>query len=371
MDELDGFESQLSSVMQNALRTAVGEASKVFQQTLRQMKAELVHLRQENVDLKSGVYTPPYNKNKDEDGDGVLGVSHNTRDVGVQCEKPTMVERCCSPAPIDDRPNLGPNLRGDHLKDFTSSSSEGGNRQLALLLIKKEEADCDEYGPGYFLLKQEGAEPILVRKEPFKNSMEKDLLQPLPPISFPSPNQQETSSIIRSQTSGQILQLAPLLTLKEQQAAASSHVNMSKRGSRMHVENPMSTVNNFEEHVHQYPPFSSHGSNCANESITMEMQSDDLIGNNKDIRPSLNPGPIQHYTVLSKPGINFRVLESTKEQQSFRMNMVKDLQIDNDINKQKEGCDKACQGWDVSNMNGVLPQISYAPGRIDEEEVNT
>lgn len=39
--------------------------------------------------------------------------------------------------------------------------------------------DCDEYAPGYFLLKQEGAEPILVRKEPFKNTMEKGGLVPV------------------------------------------------------------------------------------------------------------------------------------------------------------------------------------------------
>ncbi|GAA6079282.1 C2H2 finger domain transcription factor crzA [Tachysurus ichikawai] len=83
MDECVGFETQFSSVMQNVLRTAVGEATKLFQQTLHQLNAELLHLRQENVDLKSGVFTPYY-KTK-EAGDGGPCAAHDKRDVGVQC----------------------------------------------------------------------------------------------------------------------------------------------------------------------------------------------------------------------------------------------------------------------------------------------
>ncbi|KAK3554034.1 hypothetical protein QTP70_019152 [Hemibagrus guttatus] len=177
MDECVGFETQFSSVMQNVLRTAVGEATKLFEQTLHQLKAELLHLRQENVDLKSGIFTPPYKT--EGAGDGCSSAVHAKRDIGVQCEKPTMVERCCSPAPIGDRLNVR-HITSERLEDLCSSSSEDGNRQLALLLIKKEpqETDCDEYAPGYFLLKQEGAEPILVRKEPYKNTMEKALSAP-------------------------------------------------------------------------------------------------------------------------------------------------------------------------------------------------
>lgn len=759
MDEYGaGFETQFTSVMQNVLRAAVGEAKKLFEQTLHQLRAELMHLRQENIDLKSGVFTPHY-KTKDA-GDGCPRADRAKRDVGVQCEKPTMVERCCSPAPIGDRLNLR-HISSQRLEDLCSSSSEDGNRQLALLLIKKEpqETGCDEYAPGYFLLKQEGAEPILVRKEPFKNTMEKvlipssiqtmsrsygtqkeiqstnasssentgscnyrmvsssnsvtqtesmsrvsecsslqndterqkisaaakksvlsgvhanstqplppvsvsaptilsnrlgqmstpraqqaapsvqmdgslqatiqlsvppsqqvvqniqhsapmaqfgpkmvmatlpqnqnpitescssgqllqtlvthtdkrfsvsksvtsltesstqatkpsvshpqtvitpahnmsqlghfprmssgprvqtpfppdqhtvaqgqiptsvcqmppppnqvpvpptqvpvhppihlsiaathapsqvlvqsndmlppnsqslslqghlpsvshhdltpstqpfynlthasfappfiplqsmkpsvppssisqnnipsplehatshydilsdplcsssdqffpspdntsDLLQPLPPMPFHSPvvlNQQETTAMIHSQSSGQPLQLAPLLTLKEQQAAASNHGSVSKRGPNMPVEIPMSTVNNFEEHMQRYPPLSSHEStNCESESISVEMQNEDLTENNEDSRSAVIPGPIQHYTVLSKPGPNFIVPDSTKEQQIFRMNMVKDLQMDNDINKQKEGCDTTCQVWDPSDMSSVLPQSALS-----------
>ncbi|KAK3573311.1 hypothetical protein QTP86_022693, partial [Hemibagrus guttatus] len=373
MDECVGFETQFSSVMQNVLRTAVGEATKLFEQTLHQLKAELLHLRQENVDLKSGIFTPPYKT--EGAGDGCSSAVHAKRDIGVQCEKPTMVERCCSPAPIGDRLNVR-HITSERLEDLCSSSSEDGNRQLALLLIKKEpqETDCDEYAPGYFLLKQEGAEPILVRKEPYKNTMEKDqffptpentsdLLQPLPPMPFHSPvvlNQQESNSMIHSQSPGQTLQLAPLLTLKEQQAAASNHGNVPNGGPSMPGEIPMSTVNNFDEHMQRYPSLPSHESTCESDSISVEMQNDDPTENNEGSRPAVIPGPIQHYTVLSKPGPNFIVPDSTKEQQSFRMNMVKDLQIDNDINRQKEGCDTTCQVWEPSDLTGVLPQSALS-----------
>ncbi|XP_060782339.1 uncharacterized protein LOC132889645 isoform X2 [Neoarius graeffei] len=138
MDECVGFEAQFTSVMQNVLRTTVGEATKLFEQTLQRLKAELLHLRQENVDLKSGIF-PPHSKPK-EGGDGCPRAHHAKRDVGVQCEKPTMVERCCSPAPIGDRLNLR-HVTSERLEDLCSSSSEDGNRQLALLLIKKEMLD--------------------------------------------------------------------------------------------------------------------------------------------------------------------------------------------------------------------------------------
>lgn len=185
-----------------------------------------------------------------------------------------------------------------------------------------------------------------------------DLLQPLPPMSFHSPvvlNQQETTSMIHS-SSGQPLQLAPLLTLKEQQAAASNHGNVCKRGPNMSVEIPMPTANSFEEHMQRYPPLAGHeSSNCESESITVEMHNEDSTENNENSR-SVVPGPIQHYTVLSKPGPNFIVPDSTKEQQTFRMNMVKDLQMDNDMNRQKEGCDTTCQVWEPSDMSSLLSQ---------------
>lgn len=191
-----------------------------------------------------------------------------------------------------------------------------------------------------------------------------DLLQPLPPMSFHSTvvlNQQETTSMIHSQSSGQPLQLAPLLTLKEQQAVASNHGNLSKRGPNMPVEIPMSTVNSFEEHMQRYPPLAGHeSSNCESESITVEMQNEDPPENNEDSRSAVIPGPIQHYTVLSKPGPNFIVPDSTKEQQTFRMNMVKDLQMDNDMSRQKDRCDTTCQVWEPSDLSSILPQSALS-----------
>lgn len=83
MDECGGFETQFTSVMQDVLRTAVGEATKLFEQTLHQLKAELVHLRQENLGLKSGLFTPHYKTQ--EAGDGCPREDQTTRDIGVQC----------------------------------------------------------------------------------------------------------------------------------------------------------------------------------------------------------------------------------------------------------------------------------------------
>ncbi|KAL6486895.1 hypothetical protein MHYP_G00035210 [Metynnis hypsauchen] len=301
MEDEGGFQTQFASVMENVLKVAVGEATKLFERTLQQLRAELVRLRQENVDLKTGAFPHQFKTRLAAEGaqrtEQTAGPPR--RDVGVQCEKPLMVERCCSPAPIGLQL---PDIASDGLADLCSSATEDGNRQLALLLIKKEpqETDCDDYAPGYFLLKQEGAEPILVRKEPFRNTMERvtipstfqtvtrcygnpreistactssttnpapttntvscnnrvdysnnkvtqttnqffpppdnasDLLQPLPPMPFHSPivlTQQEAAleqpSMIHSQSSGQPLQLAPLLTPKEQQAAACNQVQPS------------------------------------------------------------------------------------------------------------------------------------------------
>lgn len=83
MDECGGFETQFTSVMQTVLRAAVGEATKLFEQTLHQLKAELVHLRQENVGLKSGIFSHQY-KTK-EAGDGCPSADRARRDIGVQC----------------------------------------------------------------------------------------------------------------------------------------------------------------------------------------------------------------------------------------------------------------------------------------------
>ncbi|KAG9275574.1 hypothetical protein AMEX_G10104 [Astyanax mexicanus] len=177
MEESGGFQSQFSALMDSVLQTAVAEATRLFERTLHQLKAELLHLRQENVDLKSGLYTRQLKTRHTGDASQRSDPSPGPPrcDAEVQCEKPLMVERCCSPAQFGEHPLQLQHITSDSLADLCSNASEDGNRQLALLLIKKEpqEADCDDYAPGYFLLKQEGAEPILVRKEPFKNTLER------------------------------------------------------------------------------------------------------------------------------------------------------------------------------------------------------
>ncbi|XP_026116525.1 proline-rich protein 36-like [Carassius auratus] len=100
------------------------------------------------------------------------------RDIGVQCEKPTLVDRGCNTLQfIGQHLNVG-DITSDKLTDLCAS--EDGNRQLALLLIKKEpqETECNSYAPGYFLLKQEGAEPILVRREPNKDIVKRVVVPP-------------------------------------------------------------------------------------------------------------------------------------------------------------------------------------------------
>ncbi|XP_072533166.1 uncharacterized protein [Salminus brasiliensis] len=180
MEENGRFQTQFTAVMESVLQAAVGEATKLFERTLHQLKAELLHLRQENADLKTGLFARQFKTRHAGDGPqrGDPSPGPPRCDTGVQCEKPLMVERCCSPAQFGEHPLQLQHITSDRLADLCSSASEDGNRQLALLLIKKEpqETECDDYAPGYFLLKQEGAEPILVRKEPFKNTMERVMI---------------------------------------------------------------------------------------------------------------------------------------------------------------------------------------------------
>ncbi|XP_035387440.1 uncharacterized protein LOC113571495 isoform X2 [Electrophorus electricus] len=730
MDEYGGFKTQFTSVMENVLKTAVGETTKLFERTLQQMKAELVHLRQENADLKTGVFSRQYLTSQA--GNGSPRTDHaqsvSKCDTGVQCEKPIMVEKCCSPALFNERSLRLQDITNDRLVDMCSNASEDGNRQLALLLIKKEpqDTDCDEYAPGYFLLKQEGAEPILVRKEPFKDTMERvlipskfqtlnrcngnpreisttntalsettassshrvdslsrvpqsvntsrlredlashndtkrqnasrpakstvpelpayatqqahstvslstpidplsnklhqmsalreekqqtdtldhlptnqpselhaqlrtlqtqqlvqniqnpntvthlgpqliprqqkpitdpcqsvqsiqapvattekavsppsadqemtllgpqcqtpfspdhhtvapgqvsiplshipslpnqvpippaqgpilpihvptppahvpvpstqvhvqsnDILPPqsldipvhfplvpphnlaplaqppyppnqipfpppyipaqsmrssVPPVSIPQTNtpcalehipvtshyqilsdplcsspdqffhppdnasdllrslnptpfhsaivltQQEAAleqpSMMHSQSTGQALQLAPLLTLKEQQAAASNQGNVPKRGPTLPVEISVPSVNNFEQNIQRFPPCSSPAINSDDtDSVIMEMHSEEDPIDNEDSLPACLPGVTEHYKVLSKPDSNFRVLDSTVEEQILTINMVRDPQIDNEVIEQKEGCDISSQLWEPTDSSGEL-----------------
>uniref|UniRef100_A0A8C1WVV9 Uncharacterized LOC109055596 n=3 Tax=Cyprinus carpio TaxID=7962 RepID=A0A8C1WVV9_CYPCA len=175
-DDYDGFQAQFTNIMETILQTAVREATKLYDGTLQRLKAELVQLRQENVITKTGDSSSQNTKRLSEAGR--TGNVSKHRDIGVQCEKPTFVDRGCSPLQfIGQRLNVG-DITSDKLIDLCAS--EDGNRQLALLLVKQEpqETECNSYAPGYFLLKQEGAEPILVRREPNKDTMERVVIPP-------------------------------------------------------------------------------------------------------------------------------------------------------------------------------------------------
>ncbi|XP_056588507.1 uncharacterized protein LOC130408977 [Triplophysa dalaica] len=172
----DGFQAQFRAVMETILQAAVWEATKLFEASLQHLKAELVQLRQENVNLTTGGSSIPDIRRNTAEGNPSIDSKY--RDVGVQCEKPILVDHGCDPHPC-----IGQLL---HVGDFTSDkladlcASEDGRKQLALLLIKQEpqETECNNFAPGYFLLKQEGAEPILVRKEPNKETMERVVIPP-------------------------------------------------------------------------------------------------------------------------------------------------------------------------------------------------
>ncbi|XP_055060801.2 uncharacterized protein [Misgurnus anguillicaudatus] len=175
VEDYGGFQTQFTSIMETILQTAVREATKLFQLSLQHLKAELVQLRQENGKLTTAQLSMGVKSRITAVGNKKSYNISKFRDVGVQCEKPVLVDQGCSPHEC-----LG------HVGDITSDklaslcASEDGRRQLALLLIKQEpqEPECNKYAPGYFLLKQEGAEPILVRREPNKETVERVVIPP-------------------------------------------------------------------------------------------------------------------------------------------------------------------------------------------------
>ncbi|KAL1282024.1 hypothetical protein QQF64_000827 [Cirrhinus molitorella] len=178
VDDYDGFQTQFSLIMETILQTAVREATKLYDSTLQRLKAELVQLRQETVNTKTGDSSSLNTKRFSEAGSQRTGNVCKYREIAVQCEKPILVDQGCSPHQfIGQRLNVG-DITSDKLTDLCAT--EDGNRQLALLLIKQEpqETECNRYAPGYFLLKQEGAEPILVRREPNKDTVERVVIPP-------------------------------------------------------------------------------------------------------------------------------------------------------------------------------------------------
>ncbi|ROI47833.1 Zinc finger protein 554 [Anabarilius grahami] len=177
-EDYDGFQTQFTHIMETILHNAVREATKLYEGTLHRLKAELVQLRQDNVNTNTGDSSSKDTKRFPESGNQRIANVPKHRDIGVQCDKPILVDRECSPLPFIGQCVSVGDISSDKLTDLCAN--EDGSRQLALLLIKQEpkETECDSYAPGYFLLKQEGAEPILVRREPNKDTMERVMIPP-------------------------------------------------------------------------------------------------------------------------------------------------------------------------------------------------
>ncbi|XP_076150537.1 uncharacterized protein LOC143134227 [Alosa pseudoharengus] len=127
----EDFQRQFKSVMENLLHAAVSETTKLFENTVQEMKAELVRLKKQDSNFEQQIssednHIPISNKNP------------CTRDVGIQCVTPTLLERSRSPS-----------LHGENDKDRFLGLPPGllqyGNQQLAVLLIKQEDADMYDY----------------------------------------------------------------------------------------------------------------------------------------------------------------------------------------------------------------------------------
>ncbi|XP_063075246.1 uncharacterized protein LOC134465499 [Engraulis encrasicolus] len=159
------FRRQFTSVMEKLLHNAVSETFKLFDSAVQELNAEIVQVKKNYESLKysSRLYSDNPHPCLDLGQLSVITTEGNLykRDVGVQCAGPTLVERSSSPCsqnedtlqPYDPFPKL----------------SEEEKQCLALVLIKQEECDLDDYSSAFFLLKQEDGEPKLVRRPPIKD----------------------------------------------------------------------------------------------------------------------------------------------------------------------------------------------------------
>lgn len=84
-EDCDGFQTQFTHIMETLLQTAVRETTKLYQSTLQSLKAELVHLRLENVNKKTGDSSCQDTRRCPQTGIQRTGSVSKYRDVGVQC----------------------------------------------------------------------------------------------------------------------------------------------------------------------------------------------------------------------------------------------------------------------------------------------
>ncbi|KAM6971804.1 uncharacterized protein FYW47_003946 [Aplochiton taeniatus] len=159
------FQSRYASVMDSMLQSAVAETTKLFETMVEELKAEISRIKKENDDLKSkcsnfenvknNLQVDHVNKEKETSD---RAASSDKRDIGIQCGK-LVLQFVISPAV--------------HGQDLSGEEDDNGmedetNPNMAFILIKQEDPDCDDYAPGYILLKQEDGEPTLVPRHPFR-----------------------------------------------------------------------------------------------------------------------------------------------------------------------------------------------------------
>lgn len=134
------------SILESLLQSAVTETTKLFNNAVLEMKAEMVRIknRDEIVDLFSEEI--PKSKKKSP-----------KRDVGIQC----VVERSIS------SPQHGVNDKG-RIIALPPGILQSGNQQFALLLVKQEEAGTYDHTPACILPKVVGDQPkpILLQRVP-------------------------------------------------------------------------------------------------------------------------------------------------------------------------------------------------------------
>ncbi|XP_041951843.1 uncharacterized protein LOC121712005 [Alosa sapidissima] len=160
------FQRQFTSVVERLLHNVVSETMQLFENSVQELKVEIVRIRKENGNLNDKIIFFEKSQPCTDPGNNYIPIlkdNSHKRDIGVQCVRPTVVERSCSPCSRnedDDR---------SAFQNLCPSLSEEENRQLALVLVKQEELDLDDHSTGYFLLKQEDGEPKLIRRQHIKD----------------------------------------------------------------------------------------------------------------------------------------------------------------------------------------------------------
>ncbi|KAG5286510.1 hypothetical protein AALO_G00015610 [Alosa alosa] len=230
------FQRQFTSVVERLLQNVVSETMQLFENSVQELKVEIVRIRKENGNLNDKIIFFEKSQPCTDPGNNYIPIlkdNSHKRDIGVQCVRPTVVERSCSPCSRnedDDR---------SAFQNLCPSLSEEENRQLALVLVKQEELDLDDHSTGYFLLKQEDGEPKLIRRQHIKD---------IPPEVFLSSGLRRKTtekSLSVKATSESISSGARVETEKHRISTSEVHTRSnSETGGDMTIQNDTTSQNN-------------------------------------------------------------------------------------------------------------------------------